>query len=359
MVESVSDAARQLAAALLKAQVEEGRQRILSSNLADHIAAELDFVLAEADEITLGSVVSRQAVKDVVRVFAFELDLGAGVVALSGEMAQQLHRTAQIKPPKLKELISNNSAAQWLDKLLELENFRAMALDKIGQSHTLHDFVADHVLILIEQQIAQRSPEWLSGITANLNAQPDDPSKLTGRIRQGVKRRLSNTVLKQEELLDRTLRQTVAKTIQKICLDLANMDDTLWRDALWQLWQVVRDESVADFAEGLDPLDIEDFLVLGYDEWRKLRKTEYIQRLILSGIDVFFDAYEETTLGELLADVGVTRNHILVELMRFAPQSIQTLDERGYLHAALTRQLAPFYQRESTLTLLDAALQQQ
>jgi hypothetical protein len=350
-------AAQQLATALLTAQVEEARQRLLASNYAELAAAELDFVLAEAEEITLGEVVSRQSVKDVVKVFAFELDLGAGVMALSGEMAQQLHLNAQNYAPTVKELISNNSAAQWLDKVLELRDFREMALDKIGQSSTLHSFVADHALILIEQQIAQRSPEWLSGFTATLNAQPDDASRLTGRIKQGVRRRLSNTVLKQEELLDRTLRQAVAKTIEKICIDLSQLDDSVWRDALWQLWQVIRDEPISDFAQGLDPLDIEDFLVLGYDEWRKLRQTEYVQRLIYTGIDVFFNAYEETTLIELLADVGVTRSHMLKELTRFAPQVLQVLDERGYLRAVLTRQLSPFYERESTLALLHNALQ--
>jgi uncharacterized protein YjiS (DUF1127 family) len=131
----------------------------------------------------------------------------------------------------------------------------------------------------------------------------------------------------------------------------------VWRDAIWQLWQAIRDESIAQFAEGLNPLDIEEFFVLSYDEWRRLRQTEYIQRLIYAGIDVFFDAYEDTPLTDLLDDVGITRTHMLAEVARFAPKVIQVLDNHGYIRQLLQRQLAPFYQSDATLNIITQALQ--
>lgn len=346
-------AAKKLAAALLEAQVEELRQRLTGSQLIDLAAVELDILLAQADEVLLGSVVSRQSIKDVVRVFAFELDLGSGVIALSGEMAQQLHITASKNAPKLKELISNSVVAQWLDKILELQDFRSTLLSKIGESTTLHEFVSDHVLILIEQQIAQRSPQWLQQLTSD---EISDKRGVGTRIATGIRRKLNTTVRSQEEFLEKKLRQSVSKMIQQSCAEIAGLNDSVWRDAIWQLWQAVRDESVSQFAEGLNPLDIEEFFVLSYDEWRRLRQKEYIQRLILTGVDVFFDAYEETPLTDLLDDVGITRKHMLAEVTRFAPKVIQLLDERGYIRELLTRQLSPFYESEATLNIMESAL---
>jgi len=96
--------------------------------------------------------------------------------------------------------------------------------------------------------------------------------------------------------------------------------------------------------------------VLGYDEWRRLRQTEYIQRLIYTGIDVFFDAYEDTPIADLLDDVGITRAHMLAEIERFAPKAIKLLDDRGYIRDWLTRQLSPFYESEATLKMMENAL---
>jgi hypothetical protein len=350
---SVQTAAKKLAADLLASQVEALRQRLTGSRLVDLAAVELDVLLTQADEILLGSVVSRQSIKDVVRVFAFELDLGSGVIALSGEMAQQFHITATKNAPKLKELISNGVIAQWLDKILELDNFRSILLRKIGESKTLHDFISDHVLILLEQQIAQRSPQWLQQLTSD--AVSKNPI-LSSRVATGIRRKLNTTVRSQEEFLEKKLRQSVSKTIQQSCVELNELDDGVWRDAIWQLWQAIRDESVAQFTEGLNPLDIEEFFVLSYDEWRRLRQTEYVQRLILTGVDVFFDAYQETPLTELLDDVGITRKHMLAEVARFAPTVIQVLDDRGFIRDWLNRQLSPFYESEATLKMMESAL---
>ncbi len=350
---TVQTAAKKLAADLMAAQVEELRQRLTDSKMIDLAAIELDSLLVQADHVLLGEFVNRQSVKDVVRVFAFELDLGSGVIALSGEMAQQLHITASKNAPKLKELISNTVVAQWLDKILELQDFRSTMLSKIGESTTLHDFVSDHVLILLEQQIAQRSPHWLQQLTSD----EDSTNPILGsRVATGLRRKLNSTVRSQEEFLEKKLRQSVSKTIQQSCTELSELDESVWRDAIWQLWQAVRDESISQFAEGLNPLDIEEFFVLGYDEWRRLRQTEYIQRLIYTGIDVFFDAYEEAPLTDLLDEVGITRAHMLAEVARFAPMAIKVLDERGYIRDLLTRQLTPFYESEATLKMMESAM---
>jgi hypothetical protein len=350
------NAAQKLADALLNAQVESLRSRLTGSQFIDLAATELDILLAQASEVLLGSVVNRQSIKDVVRVFAFELDLGGGVIALSGEMAQQFHITASNNAPKLKELFSNVVVSQWLDKILELQDFRSMVLNKIGESTTLHDFVSDHVLILIEQLIANRSPQWLQQLSAADSSDNSKDQKGVGtRITAGIRRKLNSTVRSQEEFLEKKLRQSISKTIQQSCAELGELDEDIWRDTIWQLWQAIRDESIAQFAEGLNPLDIEEFFVLSYDEWRRLRQTEYVQRLIYTGIDVFFDAYEQTPLTDLLDDVGVTRAHMLAEVTRFAPKVIQVLNESDYIQELLKRQLSPFYKSDAALEIISEA----
>jgi|GEM_PF-79806 len=343
--------AQQTAQALLAAQVAHARSRLLGTALEKTLSIEVDQALMTASEITLGDAVSRQTLRDVVRVFAFELDLGAGVIALSGEMAQQLHRETLKSSPKLKHLISNAHISQWLDKVLELDELRGLILEKIGQSETFHQLVSDHALMLLEKQFSEHTPDWLQRLT-NGNQPLLQDNKLLSRVQQRVSRGLRQ----QETHLAQLLHQTVTRVIIQGCQTLAVQDRNVWRDTIWQLWQGVQDETVAELMEGLEPLDLEDFLVLGYNEWRKLRQTEYIQRLIYTGVDVFYDAYQDTALTDLLDDVGISRTHILTEMMRFAPQVLILLDERGYLNEILSRQFAPFYAQESTLQLLEQAI---
>ena len=67
------------------------------------------------------------------------------------------------------------------------------------------------------------------------------------------------------------------------------------------------------------------------------------EELLDEGIDHVFDKYGDTPLAELLAELGIGREDMIEEALRFGPSVLVTLDERGYLDTVVRRRLAPFY----------------
>src|SRR5581483_148248 len=89
--------------------------------------------------------------------------------------------------------------------------------------------------------------------------------------------------------------------------------------------------------------DLEDFFVIGYEYWHSLRKTEWYVTLIDAGVDGFFDRYGTISLGELLEEIGISRDMLVADAMRFAPQAIDGLARSGLLEGMIRRNLEAFY----------------
>jgi len=65
--------------------------------------------------------------------------------------------------------------------------------------------------------------------------------------------------------------------------------------------------------------------------------------LIDAGVDGFFDRYGAVSLGELLEEIGITRDMLVADAMRFAPKAIEGLQRKGLLEGMIRRNLEGFY----------------
>ena len=105
--------------------------------------------------------------------------------------------------------------------------------------------------------------------------------------------------------------------------------------------------------ELLSSEDIQELFVIGYDFWREFRHSDYFATMLDTGINAFFDKYRDTTLRDLIDEVGIARDDLLDDARRFAPPVLRLLRERGLLDAWLRRHLAPFFEKPETLAILD------
>ena len=74
--------------------------------------------------------------------------------------------------------------------------------------------------------------------------------------------------------------------------------------------------------------------------------------VIDAGIDGFFDKYGEFTLRELLDELGIGREIMRREALRFAPPVLATLHEKGLLEPYVRRHLEGFYRSDAALAIL-------
>ncbi|MEC7119800.1 MAG: hypothetical protein VXW65_07850 [Pseudomonadota bacterium] len=326
-----------LAQLLLDAQVEHIRQGLISPAALPHMVRIMDDILGRAAHFKLGEVVSREAIQGVVRTYAFELNLGGGILELIGEMARQLYQVWQQHPPTPRELITDDSAAQWIDKIVELQPLRQEIIRQFRHSQLAKSLLSQLVIQTAQRQL----PAWLA-------------QQSQQHHRLSLRGKLIDKLIHSEQQLIEWLSQHIANTIQHS--GAFELDNQTLTDFLQQLWSGIREIPLDQHAFGLTPLDVEELVVLAYEDWKHLRDTDYIRRLIMTGIDVFFEVYSDYTLTDLLDEVGITRQHMLGEIARFAPPVIQALEQSGDLYELIKLQLEGFYQDQKTLDLLRTAL---
>ncbi len=333
-----SDHAAPLSEQLLEAHIAFIKNRL--SHSSDHFEKLIDFALSQADHIQLNEAVSADSVKDVVRVYAFDLNLGSGMLELIGLMAQRIYTEMSSHAPTLSHLAQDRLIEQWIDKILELDEVRQRIINAIQQSQTAHDVIVQVASSLIKKQLPQSL---------------QSPAKLLSygsKFRNPLSEKLAQLVAQQEEKLIDFAEQHIGSFVQMQGGHLLELDTAELKDIAMQVWYSIKDLPFDELLIGVDALDIEEFFVLIYEHWRHLRKTDYMQHLIFTGIDVFFEVYGDSPVATLLDEVGITRQHLLNDAFRFVPRLTQTLNEYGVLDQLIRLQLADFYKDEATLNLL-------
>lgn len=348
MTEALSPKAEQLAQQLLNAQVEFIKTRLIGDEAQLHFTRLIDFALLQANQLTLDQVVSLQSVKEVVKVYAFDLNLGAGILELIGAIAQRVYGEINNESASLLNLVGQHHIEQWIDKIIELEQVRVHVITAIQNSPTALQVISQIVSSLIKSQ----RTEWLQSIH-NVGVVPEwiEKSIFSGKIKQFLRQ--------QEAKLLQVTEQQLSHFIQHQSKHLLELNNDDLRDISLEVWQSIRDLPLNQIFEGITALDIEEFFVLIYESWRHLRQTEDMQRLILTGVDVFFEVYGDYPISELLEEIGISRQHLINDAKRFLPQIITTFSQHGLLDQLIRLQLADFYQDTSILSLIQHSLNQE
>jgi hypothetical protein len=310
------------------------------------IEEEVDAALVNAHELKLGDVVTRAMIKDTARTYAVELELGPGVPELVGDVARDLYALKIHDKTRPGDLISDDLFAEMLDKALELQSLREKLIREVVTSPLYTDFAADLLYTGITGYIAQNA------VTRNI---PGASSML--KIGRAA---LSKAKPDLEASLEDGLKKYIGKTVQASTersaeFLIAHADNEMLRDIGLDTWQKLKGLPIGSLREDITSTDIEEIFVNLYEAWRTIRKTDYYRVLIETGIDSFFDKYEQETLATLLEDIGVTRNMMVAEGMRYGPSVIKKLHKKKLLEPMVRRRLRGFYASPELSALLSTA----
>src|SRR5688572_25805997 len=115
-----------------------------------------------------------------------------------------------------------------------------------------------------------------------------------------------------EANLKRYIRKNIRATLKESERFLSStVDDDRVRELVLEVWDTVKQRQLSGFRRYVTSNDVEEWFVVGYEYWRELRGGEYYSLLINAGIDAFFDKYGDTSLREILDEVGLTREMLL------------------------------------------------
>lgn len=333
------------AEALLDAHIAHTMDRLSGKALQSLIETEVDHALIDAEKVTLNEAVTRDMIKDTVRVYAVELELSGAIPELVGDIARSLYTNPIHDVTTLNDLLPDGMFAEFLDKVLEMREMREWLV---------HEAVANPVYSALLSDV------MLEGVRDYMQQSAARARKIPGAAQAA---RLGQSLLGAafpviEEAFEENLQKYIRKSLQNLLnrsedFLLNHFDEERIRELALDLWDLIKERPVADFKKAVSAIDVEEFFVITYEAWRELRLTPFYSAMIDSGIDSFFDKYGEASLRELLNEMGITRDIAIREAMRFAPPVLAMLKKKKMLEPVIRRNLEGFYHSAAVSKILD------
>ena len=325
--ESADDLEPQLepvAVRLLDAQVAFAMQQLRGENYHSLVLDEIEHALLEASEITLADAVTPMMIKNVAAKYAVQVPVEGGIAELVSEIAVRLFRLTASSDTRFGDVIDGRRFSELSAMVIEM-GVTQRVLERILSSEAFTEFCVTLVQHSLAESVTQGGRSLTRGRLGRVLG------GLGARMPQGPVERLE---LRAEDLARRGARFLLAHT---------HADEDVLAEALNDLWRSNLDSPLASAVSVISDDDVEDAVVPIYEFWRTFRDTDYFRTLLDEGIDHVFEKYGDVSLYDLLLDLGVGREDMIEEALRFGPPVIALLDERGYLESVLRRRLIPFY----------------
>jgi hypothetical protein len=334
---------KDLAEALLKAHIKFTIDQLHGESLHKWVEFHLDSLLTDAAKLTLDDVVTPQMIKDTAKTYAVDMQIAGGIPELVGDIARAIHAHDIHHHTRLEDLANNQTVYEVTDIVIGLRSLRERIVRGVVSSPTFTAFASDLLY---------------NGITGYLS-QGAVTRKIPGAdsmMRFG-KNMLSMASPGLEASLEDNLRRYIGKTIESTSEHsaaslLRSLEDEPFRELVLDVWSKLKPMKVSEWRDDIGSRDIEELFVAGYEYWLELRQTPFYLALIDTGIDVFFEKYGTVTLLELLNEVGVTREMMLEEALRYTTHVIPVLKRKRLLEAWIRRLLKDFYHSDAIAEVL-------
>jgi len=331
----MSNTAPNVLDALFEAHVKHEMASLKGARLKKFLEKEADELLRYAAEVPLARLISVDRVMGVIQRLVVDMELDGGVPELAAEMATEVLNAPVQAQTRLGDILPREQASGFLEEALGLRKQRERIIREVMAHPVYQELVSNvvyHGLVnyLYEDNLITRS---VPGVGSMMKFSKKMANKAVKGLDETFERRVKTW-------LSDSLPGLIARSEQ--FLHRALTDEEL-RDSVMAAWVTLEDQTVADLQEGLGDVELQEFVVLGYEFWLSFRKTAYFEGCARAVVEHLFAKYGDRPVLELLEDLGVTREVIVTEIDQVALPVIEVLYSEGYIEELVRRRLGGFY----------------
>ena len=331
---------------LFEAHVAHELTRFKNNGYKQTIEEEVSAAFDWAQTIKLKDVVTAQQIIGIIDRNVVALPVAGGVTELAGEMSQKVLASRHNKKTALQDIFPRKQYDDIVDKVVGLEDLRNDLIRRFVTSSLYTQQISEVLFtgikeyMLTENIIARKVP----GVSALVNAGrytvnkiiPSIEAAMENRVKRYIESNLENTILRSEKSLIRFF------------------DETRIVDTAEKIWESESKKKLSEYFSLIDPNDLEDFIIIGYEFWLHFRKTPYFKGIYTELVKYFFKKYGDKELDVILEDVGVTRKMVIQELVEVLSPAIDKALSTGYLEKRIRERLASFYLSEEAAALVSS-----
>lgn len=334
----------ELAERLLDAQVEYIIGELSGDRLADVVARDVDDLLTVLDATTVAELVDRADVKATAYRIVGQpggSDLVRSMVVGIGEATYQLTANDE---HHLGDIVDREQVQALVHKVLGMRALHEEILRRLGDSPTVATAASWFVTKLVSDVMQQNRElaERVPGVSSLLALGDRAADRVRGARSRHLDQLLGDMAGKGAQVALRRVNNALRHTMAEAPL----------HDAAMEIWDLHADDKVSGLKGYLSQEDFRELAAIGHEFWLILRDTEYVGELVDAGIDVFFDSYGDGSVAGLLTELGLERDDLVSEAMRYAPAIVEALKADGRLAELIRRRLEPFFHSRVVLDLL-------
>lgn len=344
MTKKVSPVATDLSKQLLELHVAHELSLFDAPKCISWVKEELEIQWPSLADVSLVQLVGAEQVKEVIVRNVVTNEIPGAVTEIAGEAASALFTSEVHRSTLLKSVMSAAQFEEFVDKLLDLPEPRKQGIDHVIDLPIYRELISGVLYQAIVRYIYEA------------NVFSKNVPGVSSMLKFG-KRMIDKTAPKLEGAVEESVKTYIADNlaflvgVSKEFLENSLTDQDL-KDSALELWDVLESKSLGEFQEGMDSVDLSEFVVLGYEFWLVFRTTDYFKNCYELVVDYFFEKYGEQSIQALLDDLGITPDKIMREVDAFAPLILSRLKESGQIEAILRRRLTSFYRSSDALSLL-------
>lgn len=325
--------------ALLDALTQYIADRLSGDALVKLVHEEVGHALAAAQQLTLAQVVTARQVSGAAIKYALEWRIEGTLSELAGDIASRVHgRLVEDAAATEADL----GLADIADKVVSLPAFNRLV--DLAYHSPLIRSAATWFLYRMAVDTVRRNGEIAASVpgvgsllrltdAVGRRVLPGGAHAVGSVLREALERAVSSFVTHSQVPDMSEMREPVVEAAARMFADQAA-------------------GSLLDLGSAINPQEIEDLLVLGFEVWDDLRRTRSLRAAVEEGVAVFFARYSQHTLADLLDEIGVTREDMIEEALRFAPRALGAVQDNGMLENFIRRQFRDFTQSEQVRALL-------
>ncbi|TSD94280.1 hypothetical protein FOS14_21240 [Skermania sp. ID1734] len=306
------------------------------------VVREVDLVLAAADTLKLGAVVSPQDVQAAARIGIDRVGGSSVVSELVAPFADTFYNLDAASDYQLGEVIDRDQIQALTAAILRMTTAQERLFDKLMLSPLVAQLASRFVGKIVADFVAgnRKRAERVPGVSS-LFSVGDKVASTAAKVGKGQLDAISG------KSAEYTLKQT-----ENAISDL--IENAPVEETVLQVWDLHADEPVSELRKYLSEEENRELTGIGYDLVMSTRNKDYILALVDAWVETFFARFGETSLRELLEQLGIGREQLLDEARRFAPPVIDALVADGVLADQIRQRFEPFFASEAALTVLGA-----